>query len=58
MKSVIRNELYFSVPEEYVVSEINLNEALSGISAEYRSELAMRVAAKGLDLAQIATMNR
>jgi hypothetical protein len=58
MKSVIRNELYFSVPEEYVVSEIDLNEALSGISAEYRSELAMRVAAKGLDLAQIATMNR
>ena len=50
---VIRSELFFSIPEEFNVTEIDLNEALSGSSAAYRSELATRFAAKGLDLAQM-----
>ncbi len=55
---LIRHELFFSIPDEFVITEINLDEALSGCNAEYREGLAKRLSAKGLDLAQIASMNR
>jgi hypothetical protein len=56
--SLIRNELFFSIPDEFDVSEIDLNEALADTSAEYRGELAKRFAAKDIDLAKIARRNR
>ena len=55
---LIRHELFFSIPDKFVITEIDLNEALSGCNDEYRQGLAKRFSAKGLDLAQIASMNR
>jgi hypothetical protein len=58
VESVIRHELFFSIPDEFVVTEIDLGDALSRTSAEYRKMLASRFAAKGLDLARIAAKSR
>jgi hypothetical protein len=54
VQSVIRNELLFSIPDKFAITEIDLNEALSGTSAAYQNDLAKRFAAKGLDLVQLA----
>jgi hypothetical protein len=50
---VIRNELLFSVPDDFEVTEIDLDEALFGTSRKYQTELSKRFAAKGLDLAHL-----
>lgn len=55
---LIRHELFFSIPDEFAITEIDLDESLVGCSSEYRQGLAKRLSAKGFDLAQIATMNR
>jgi hypothetical protein len=50
---LVRNELLFSIPDEFVITEIDLNEALSVSSADYRSELVKRFSAKGIDLTRL-----
>jgi hypothetical protein len=50
---LIQNELLFSVPDDFKVTEINLREAISDTSAQYQEELARRFAAKGLNLAKL-----
>lgn len=49
---VIQNELLFSIPEDFKITEINLDAALSDTSEKYQNELSKRFAAKGLDLAR------
>jgi len=55
---LIRHELFFSIPNDFAITEIDLHEALSKSSAKYRDGLAKRFSARGIDLAKIATMNR
>jgi hypothetical protein len=50
---VIRNELPFSIPDDFKITEIDLDEALSGTSGKYQKELSKRFAAKGLDLVRL-----
>jgi hypothetical protein len=50
---VIRNELLFSIPDNFGVTEIDLKEVVSETSIQYQEQLAKRFAAKGLDLAQL-----
>jgi hypothetical protein len=50
---VIRNELLFSIPDDFKVTEINLDEELSETSVKYQRELSKRFAAKGLNLARL-----
>lgn len=55
---LIRHELFFSIPDEFAVTEIDLDETLSGCGTEYREGLKKRFSAKGLDLAQISMESR
>jgi hypothetical protein len=50
VECVIRNELLFSIPDDFNVTEIDLAETLSGTSEKYQEELSKRFAAKGLNL--------
>jgi hypothetical protein len=50
---VIQNELFFSIPSDFKITEIDLDEALSGTSGKYQKELSKRFAAKGLDLIRL-----
>ncbi|TIL82175.1 MAG: hypothetical protein E5Y89_06275 [Mesorhizobium sp.] len=52
---LIRHELFFSIPDDFSITEIDLNGELSGCSAAYRKQLAKRFSEKGLDLAKIAS---
>lgn len=52
---LIRHELFFSIPDDFSITEIDLDEELSGCSAAYRKQLAKRFSEKGLDLAKIAS---
>ncbi len=54
---LIKHELFFSIPDEFRITEIDLNEALSDSSAEYRSELTKRFSTKGINLTQVAGMS-
>lgn len=47
---LIRNELFFSIPEKFDVTEVDLSGLLSGTSSEYRSELTRRFSAVGIDI--------
>lgn len=58
VETVIQNELFFSIPKDFTVTEIDLDVALSETSTKYQTELAKRFALKGLDLAKIAKSNR
>lgn len=51
VECVIGRELLFSIPDDFKVTEIDLDEALTGTSRKYQKELSARFAAKGLDLA-------
>jgi hypothetical protein len=53
VECVIRNELFFSIPGDFKITEIDLDEALSGTSTKYQKELSKRFAAKGLDLTRL-----
>jgi hypothetical protein len=53
VKCVIENELFFEIPDNFEVTEIDLDEALSDTNKKYQKELAKRFAAKGLDLASL-----
>ncbi len=53
VECVIRNELLFSIPDDFKITEIDLDEALSGTSGKYQKELSKLFAAKGLDLARL-----
>jgi hypothetical protein len=53
VECVIRNELLFSIPSDFKITEIDLNEALSGTSGKYQKDLSKRFAAKGLDLVRL-----
>jgi hypothetical protein len=50
---VIRNELLFSIPSDFEITEIDLDKTLSGTSRKYQKELSTRFAAKGIDLAHL-----
>lgn len=47
---LIRHELFFSIPNEFVITEIDLKEELAVSSPYYRDELTRRLSAKGIDL--------
>ncbi|MDG4885449.1 hypothetical protein [Mesorhizobium sp. WSM4884] len=51
---LIRHELFFSIPSDFSITEIDLNEELSRCSVAYREQLVKRFSEKGLDLAKIA----
>lgn len=53
VECVIRNELLFSIPDDFKITEIDLDKALSGTSRKYQKELSKRFAAKGLDLVRL-----
>jgi hypothetical protein len=53
VECVIRNELLFSIPDDFKITEIDLDEALSDTSRKYQKELSKRFAAKGLDLTRL-----
>jgi hypothetical protein len=53
---LIRHELFFSIPDKFVISEIDLNEELAVSSPQYRDELTRRLSAKGVDLKQISAL--
>jgi hypothetical protein len=53
VERVIRSQLLFSIPNDFKITEINLDKALSGTSVEYQKELSDRFSAKGLDLARL-----
>ena len=44
---LISHELFFSIPEDFGVTEIDLDEELSNTSDAYREELVRRLSAKG-----------
>jgi hypothetical protein len=41
---LVRHELLFSVPNDFALSEIDLNEVLAGTDSQYRNELQKRLA--------------
>jgi hypothetical protein len=47
---LVKNELLFSVPDDFQVTEIDLEEELSGGSESYREELLKRLSEKGFRL--------
>ncbi|MEH2490844.1 hypothetical protein [Bradyrhizobium sp. AZCC 2230] len=47
---LVRNELLFSVPDDFRLTEIDLEEELSGVSESYRVALAKRLGEKGFRL--------
>lgn len=47
--SLIGNELLFSVPDDFEVTEIDLRKALSKCSPKYRKELTRRLTDKGVE---------
>jgi hypothetical protein len=51
--ALIRQELLFSVPEDFEVTEIRLDEALKDCSIQYKNALAKRFKAAGLDLKKV-----
>jgi hypothetical protein len=53
VECVIRNELLFSIPNDFKITEIDLEEVLSGTSGKYQKELSKHFAAKGLDLLRL-----
>jgi hypothetical protein len=50
---VIRHELLFSIPDDFKITEIDLDESLSDTSEKYQNDLSKHFAAKGLDLARL-----
>lgn len=57
VQCLIRHELLFSVPDNFEITEIDLNEALDGAHPEYRKALTARFSASGLDLEKIAAQS-
>ncbi|CAD5255622.1 conserved hypothetical protein [Bosea sp. 62] len=55
---LIRNELLFSVPNRFKITEIDLVESISKRSQSYKHKLIPRLAAKGVDVTKIKTANR
>jgi len=55
VECLIQHELFFSIPENFVISEIDLGEALSKSSATYKNGLVERLSAKGIDLAKLTS---
>jgi hypothetical protein len=53
VECVIRNELLFSIPDNFRITEIDLGEAISGTNEKYQKELSRRFATKGLDLKRL-----
>jgi hypothetical protein len=53
VECVIRNELLFSIPDDFEITEIDLDKALSRTSGKYQKELSKRFTAKGLDLVRL-----
>jgi hypothetical protein len=47
---LVSNELLFSVPDEFAVTEIDLKKELSEVSKSYRDALAKRLGEKGFQL--------
>lgn len=47
---LIRHELLFSVPEDFEVTEIDIEEELEATSKTYQAELRVRLASKGVKL--------
>jgi hypothetical protein len=47
---LVRSGLFFSIPDNFQITEIDLHDALSVTSAEYRNELIQRLSAKGFDI--------
>jgi hypothetical protein len=52
VECLLKNELLFSVPENFSVSEFYFDEALEGCSDEYIKNLEKRLRARGLELSQ------
>lgn len=50
---VVRNELLFSVPDNFEVTEVDLRRVVSRTSAAYQDALTQHLAAKGFDLARL-----
>jgi hypothetical protein len=48
--SLIKQELFFSIPDEFTITEIDLDKELAASSTQYRDELTRRLSAKGIDL--------
>lgn len=53
VECVIRNELLFSIPSDFKITEIDLDEVLSDTSEKYQKELSKHFAAKGLNLRRL-----
>lgn len=47
VECLIRNELLFSIPDNFSITEIDLDDTLSVRSPEYRAELERRLSLKG-----------
>ncbi|MCZ4290213.1 hypothetical protein [Hoeflea alexandrii] len=55
VRCLIHHELFFSIPDDFVITEFDLADALSKCSAAYRSGLVKRFSAKGIDLAKLTS---
>jgi hypothetical protein len=49
VKCVVAHELFFSIPKDFSLSEIDLDEALSNVSETYRDTFNGRLSAAGID---------
>jgi hypothetical protein len=54
VECVIKNELFFSIPNNFLITEIDLKEVVSGVGADYRNELIKRFSAKGIDFTSLS----
>jgi hypothetical protein len=50
VESLVRHELFFSIPTDFAITEVDLGEVVSGCSIGYREELKHRFSAQGLSL--------
>ena len=50
VQSLVNHNLLFSIPDDFVVTEIDLNNELSDCCSNYRSELNQRLTNKGIVL--------
>ena len=54
VSSLVNSELFFSIPNDFSLTEIDLEELLAGVSSNYRQGLRDRLLAKGLDPSRFA----
>ena len=50
VQCLVRHELFFSIPDKFEITEVDLDDAVAAASAKYRRELTKRFAAKGINI--------